>query len=227
MLTAAVVACSFRLPAILAVVATLSFAALIRATWRDWTPVCTFGLANTVTTARLVLVLGSLMGALFLPAWLLALLSFVGILFDGVDGWAARRFGTQGDFGARYDVAVDSVFALALSVVLIARDLLGPWVLVAGIWHYVYVLAPVVYPTDRAEARRSRWGCTVFIAVVGSLAAAFVIPEPWASSLVVMAMAAQSASFLLSFWERYGPERTLAKIAREASPGLADAADWK
>lgn len=217
MLAAAAVAAWSGLPAVLAAVAAISFAALIRATWGAWTPSGTFGLANAVTTVRLGLTLGLLAGGLSLPAWTLALLGVVAIHLDGLDGWAARRFGTQGDFGARYDVAVDSVFALSLSVVLLARGLLQPWVLIAGVWYYVYVLAPLVLVTQRAEARRSRLGCAVFVAVVGTLAAAFVLPEPWASRLVGIAMVAQGASFVRSFWERYGPERALAKGARVAS----------
>lgn len=217
MLAAAAVACWSGLPAVLAGVVTISFAALIRATWGAWTPSGAFGLANAVTTVRLGLILGLLAGGLSLPAWTLALLGVVAIHLDGVDGWAARRFGTQGDFGARYDVAVDSVFALALSVILLARGSLGPWILIAGVWHYVYVLAPLVLVTQRAEAPRSRLRCTVFIAVVGTLAAAFVLPDPWAASFVGIAMVAQGASFAGSFWERYGPGRALAGVARVAS----------
>ena len=219
MVAAAAVAAWLGLPVVLAAAAAVSFAVLLRSTWRAWTSSGTFGVANAVTTVRLAVILGLLAGGLWPFPWTLALLALAVILLDGVDGWAARRFGTQGEFGARYDVAVDSVFVLALSVILLARDTLGPWVLAAGLWHYVYVLAPVVFPTERAEAQRSRWGCTVFVTLVGTLTAAFVVPRTLASASVAIALTAQSVSFARSFWERYGSGRTFSWPAREASTG--------
>ena len=188
----------------LAIGAGVSFAWLLFAMRRQWSASGAFGLANSITSLRLVLTLTALVaGARFSGAWLSAFALIV-VALDGVDGWAARRFETEGEFGARYDTAVDSLFTLALSLLLFQRAVLGAWVLIAGAWHYVYVLSVLVFPSER-EARRSLFGASVFVALAAALGAAFVVPQPFATWLAALAVAIQSASFLRSFWERYGP----------------------
>lgn len=186
----------------LAAGAALSFGWLLFGMKGKWTASGAFGLANAITSLRLALTLSALAAGNWLPAWSLAAFSLAVVSLDGVDGWAARRFATQGEFGARYDTAVDSLFTLALSVLLFQRGLLGAWVLVAGAWHYVYVLSVLVVPSER-QASRTWFGACVFVGLVTALGAAFVLPEPWRTSLAGFAVAVQSASFLKSFWERY------------------------
>jgi hypothetical protein len=174
---ATLVAALAKQPSVIALVSAGSFAVLLLRTRGKWTAAGGFGLANAITSLRLVLTLAALVAGSWAPGWALALNALVVVSLDGVDGWAARRFATQGDFGGRYDTAVDSLFA--------------------------YVLVLVVFPSER-EAKRSFLGATVFVALVSTLGAAFVLPPPLAAALVGITIAAQSASFLWSFWEVYG-----------------------
>jgi phosphatidylglycerophosphate synthase len=192
-----------RLPALLAAVAAVSFGLLLRQTRGGWTAAGVFGLANLITSVRLLLTLGLLLGGLALSDWWIVLLAASVVTLDGVDGWAARRFEIQGEFGARYDTAVDSLFTLGLSCLLLCRGVLGGWVLLAGLWHYVYVLSVLIFPSER-EAKRSLLGASVFVALVSTMGAAFVLPPAWAAGLVGAAVILQSASFVWSFWQRYG-----------------------
>jgi phosphatidylglycerophosphate synthase len=188
----------------LAAGALLSFGWLVYGLRDHWTTSGAFGLANAITSLRLLLTLSALVAGNRAPAAWLSAIALIVVSLDGVDGWAARRFATQGDFGARYDTAVDSLFTLALSVLLYLRAVLGPWVLIAGAWHYVYVLSVLIFPSER-EAKRSLFGASVFVGLVTALGAAFVLPAPWAALCAGLAIAIQSASFSKSFWERYGP----------------------
>lgn len=202
-MSALLVSATTREPSVIGVLGAVSFAALLYRMRRAFRP-AGFGLANAITTLRLVLTLGLLLfGKAWPGAWLFSIALAI-VTLDGVDGWAARRFATAGEFGARYDTAVDSLYTLALCALLHARGTLGAWVLLAGAWHYVYVLAIFVF-ASRREAKRSRLGATVFVALVSTMGAAFLLPAEWAAPLVGLAVALQSASFLRSFWECFGP----------------------
>ena len=169
-----------------------------------WTPHGGFGLANTVSSLRLLLTALLLFAGLALPAWSITGIALVVVTLDGIDGWVARRFGEQSEFGGRYDTAIDSLYTLALSVLLSVRGVLGPWVLIAGLWHYAFVLTVFVFPSDR-ELKRSFFAACIFVGLVATLGAAFVLPHAWAAPLVAVAVVLQTVSFGGSFWQRYGP----------------------
>jgi phosphatidylglycerophosphate synthase len=190
-------------PATLGLIGGVSFGVLLcrlRPSWARFG----FGLANAITTLRLVLTLGLLLLGKPWPGTWLCLLALSIVTLDGIDGRIARRFGTVTEFGGRYDTAVDSLYTLSLCALLHARGTLGSWVLLAGAWHYVYVLSIFVFESRR-EAKRSRLGATVFVALVSTMSAAFVLPAAWAGPLVGLAVALQSYSFSRSFWESFGP----------------------
>jgi phosphatidylglycerophosphate synthase len=193
-----------KLPALLGVVGASSFAWLLYRLRAHWTPQGGFGLPNAITTLRLVLTSGLLFGGLLIPAWVLVLVALAVVTLDGVDGWAARRFGSQSEFGARYDTAVDSLFTLALSVLLLGREVLGGWVMIAGFWHYAFVLWAWVFPSAR-ESERSLFAACIFVALVSTMGVAFLLPPPVATPLVALAVILQSASFARSLWQQYGP----------------------
>jgi phosphatidylglycerophosphate synthase len=204
MMAAAIVAWYLRTPSLVAAAGAISFLGYVRGSAGKWSPGGSFGLANAVTTIRLSLVLTMLAVGVDWPAFLLTAIALVVILLDGVDGWAARRFETQSEFGARYDYSVDALFTLALSLLLVTRGTLGAWVLVAGAWHYVFVLFTLAVPVRRVEPRW-RWGRVIFVVLVSSLSAAFVAPPPLGPALAAGGVLAVSFSFARSFWQSYGP----------------------
>ncbi len=115
-----------------------------------------FGIANSVTLARAALtaLLWGVVGETSLGhanldpvlRWLLALAATTALILDGVDGWLARRSGMASDFGADFDLEVDSLFMLALSLLVYATDAVGVWVLTNGLMRYIFVLAGWLWP---------------------------------------------------------------------------------
>jgi hypothetical protein len=104
--------------AILAVVA-ISAATLVRAHH----PFTRFGAANQMTLIRagLVALVAGLIGE---PAVAPVAAVAVGVaaaveIFDGVDGWLARRTTGPTDFGARFDMETDAALGLVLSALLV------------------------------------------------------------------------------------------------------------
>lgn len=108
------------------------------------------GWANRVTLVRSILIL---LIAAVIPfpdiaqqyGWTLAMVSLLALLLDGVDGMVARRTGTESAWGARFDMEMDAVFILALSMLLVSMGQAGLWVLMLGIMRYAFVGAGQVW----------------------------------------------------------------------------------
>lgn len=208
--TSAVVAATglsvgFGDPALLAWVAAASFLVLVIQTRGTWTPDGQLGLANFVTTLRLSMTFGLLVGHSRFADLAVALTALCILVLDGVDGYLARRFGAASAFGARYDVEADALFVIALSLVLFARGAAGPWVLIAGLWRYFYILVRLVVPSP-AEAPRTLFGRLSYVLMLVSFILALLLPPAWSAILAAVGTFGVSVSFIRSFWLCYFPE---------------------
>ena len=105
-----------------------------------------FGEANQATLLRsgLVCLIGStLMVSGQEPdvSWHLAGLIAVALALDGVDGFLARRLNLASDFGARFDMEIDALLLLILSLLVWQTGQAGAWVLAIGLMRYAFVAA--------------------------------------------------------------------------------------
>lgn len=198
-----VMALATHMPALLTFVGALSLLYLVVQSRRHWTASGSFGMANAITTLRLVLTVALLVGCEAQSSLVLAAMALSILLLDGVDGWLARRSGMSSDFGARYDTEVDALFVLALAFALYQRGLAGPWILLSGLWRYLYVLAPLLLPTPVGEAPRSIYYRVAYLLMIVSFVFALVVPSAAAFFLSLLGTVIISVSFLHSFWRRY------------------------
>ena len=121
-----------------------------------------FGLANYITLGRAALV-SIFAGFIGFPETVTEsslLIVFIGILaliLDGIDGWIARRTGTAGPFGARFDMELDGFFILILCLLVIEAGRIGWWVLWAGLLRYIYVVAGLFIARLRQPLEPRKW----------------------------------------------------------------------
>jgi phosphatidylglycerophosphate synthase len=163
------------------------------------------GPADLVTLVRAVLVGGvaalvadSFVGSERVGA--LTALVVVALALDAVDGRVARNTGTVSAVGARFDMEVDSILVLLLSV-YVARSL-GLWVLAIGSAHYVLVVARRALPWLRGQVPPRHW-CKVVAAVQGivlTTAAAGVLPRVVAVLALVVVAGLLAESFGREVW---------------------------
>jgi phosphatidylglycerophosphate synthase len=138
-----------------------------------------FGLANTVTAMRAAL--ACLVGATVLLSekltgadntllvWSVVIAALMVLVMDGLDGYLARLFGQESAFGARFDMEVDALLVLILSVAAFTLDKAGWWVISAGSLRYLFVIAQRIVPRLRGELRpsfRRKAICVVQICVL-------------------------------------------------------------
>lgn len=161
------------------------------------------GPANRVTLARAALAVPVLALA-FWPvpagdtwAWLVIAVSTLVMALDGADGRVARRTGTESRFGARFDMELDAVLLMALSVLVWRAERAGIWVLLIGLMRYAFVAASWVWPAlgaDLPASMRRKVVC-VIQGVVLLVALGPIIPTRVAEGACAFGLAALTYSF--------------------------------
>jgi phosphatidylglycerophosphate synthase len=163
----------------------------------------TLGPANYVTAFRTVLV-ALVAGAIGEPndstiATGVTVAAIAATLLDGLDGWLARRSGMTSAFGARFDMEVDALLIMALSVLAWTWDKAGAWVLASGLLRYVFVVAGWIWPwMERPlEASRRRQTVCVIQIVALILVVSPVTVRPASALVAAAALAVLAGSFFV------------------------------
>ena len=92
------------------------------------------------------------------PLWSLGLLFTIPILFDGLDGYLARRLNHVTKFGALFDLETDSLFVTFAAMILYQRHIVGVWLLPAAYMRYFYVLLVAILQLNRFQEKRTQFG---------------------------------------------------------------------
>lgn len=114
-----------------------------------WHPYARFGLANIVTTIRAALT--TLTGALIAEflfvdhaealAWLATAIATVALVLDGADGFVARRGRMASWLGAIFDMEIDALLILFLSLLVAVSGKVGAWIVAIGLMRYAFAAA--------------------------------------------------------------------------------------
>ena len=169
-------------------------------------PFATFGQANQVTTARAIFV-ALVVGVIGEPADPMiaagaAAAALAVVMMDGVDGWLARRSLMPSAFGARFDMEVDALLILALSVLAFTLGKAGAWVMLSGLMRYVFVAAGWTWPWMERPLIPSRRRQTVCVIQIVAL---IVIIEPMVTRslselIAAFALGMLGVSFFVDTW---------------------------
>lgn len=191
-----------KVSACLAVIAGIVFLRISKANH----PHAAFGAANCVTAVRALLValIAGVIGEPRTPglAAAAATLAIVVTMMDGVDGWLARRSGMSSAFGARFDMEVDALLIMALSVLAWTYDKAGAWVIASGLLRYLFVVAGWIWPWMERPLRPSRRRQTVcVIQIVGLIAIVLpMVTRPISAGVAAAALAVLAGSFFVDTW---------------------------
>lgn len=164
-----------------------------------------FGLANSVTLLRGALV-SWLAGFVALPGvlnepsltWSLMTAAIIVLLLDGLDGWLARQTGQTSAFGAKFDMEVDTLFAIVLALLSWQSDKVGWWVLLLGLPRPLFIVAAWFEPRLKAPLPDSMLRKTICVVQITVL---ILLLAPVINPLTSQVMAASALILLLgSFW---------------------------
>lgn len=182
-------------PRAFAVVAVVSLALWVVAPMRPWASGQLATLANAVTAARLAALTALPFLAPRLGDLAVAAIAFAVFALDGVDGALARRRGAATPLGAALDQETDAIYVMTVGLLLAERGVVGPWVLIAGLWRYAYGVLVAIVPS-RGEAPRSSLGRLIAGALMLSLAGSFLLGAGRAWPAAALGTALVSYSFL-------------------------------
>lgn len=157
----------------------------------------TLAIANALTFLRLALVTSLPWHLAWMPRWGFVVLVLSLLVLDGIDGRVARARGETSEVGALFDMETDGLTVMVLSLLLHTRDAIGAWVLVCGLWRYVFVIVTAIFPA-LGDVPPSRLYRTLFGVLMVALACAFVPWRPLAHAAAIFATALLSFSFLHS-----------------------------
>ena len=155
--------------------------------------------------------------------WLLMFVATAALLSDGLDGWAARRSGMASDFGAHFDMEVDALFLLALSLLVHATGKVGLWVIASGVLRYGFVLSGYLWPNLASPLlpRFRRKAICVMQMTVLVVALAPILPATVAQILCLGGLALLGYSFASDFvWlvsQRTSKRRAARQLAGSAT----------
>jgi phosphatidylglycerophosphate synthase len=166
-------------------------------------PFARFGPANQITTLRAILVAltAGLIGEPQVPIVAAAAggASLLVTALDGVDGWLARRARIASAFGARFDMEIDALLILVLSILVWRFGKAGAWVVASGLLRYVFVAAGWVWPWLTAPLPASRRRQTICVLQIAGLTLAIVpvIVPPFSTVLAAFALVVLTGSFFV------------------------------
>lgn len=175
-------------------------------------PHATPGPANRVTAVRAMgaALAAGLIGEPAGPAvaWMAAAAAGTALALDGVDGWLARRSGMASAFGARFDLEIDALLILVLSILVWTHGRAGPWVLAAGLMRYAFVAGGWLWPRLARPLPSSARGKTVAVAATAGLVAGLApaVPAHTAGAIAAGVVALLAWSFAVD----------IARLARRA-----------
>ena len=190
---------ALKAAACLAVVAGIAFARISQANH----PHSAFGPANYVTAARALLValIAGVIGEPASPrlAGAATAIAIVVTMMDGVDGFLARRSGMASAFGARFDMEVDALLIMALSVLAWTYDKAGAWVIASGALRYLFVAAGWIWPWMERPLEPSRRRQTVCVIQIVALIVVVspAVTRPASAVIAGAALAVLAGSFLV------------------------------
>lgn len=162
-------------------------------------PASVVTLVRAVLTAWVIGFVGQPVAATHAGAlWFAAGFAF---FLDAVDGRVARSTGTASPEGARLDMELDGLTVFGLTALLWWLDRAGPWVMLAGLWRYLWIGASLVLPWMNRPlfpSSRRPWACGIHL-----LCTIFAI-LPWSMgwigpTLALVGFLAVTASFAIDF----------------------------
>ncbi len=165
-----------------------------------WTPSGDFGWANRLTWVRILL-----SASLFtLPAGLgIACIALLILVLDAADGALARLQGSTSSYGAALDKECDAFFILAMCLLLWWQGVAGLWVLIPGLWRYLYGALLVLWPASRV-APRSEWARYSFATTSLCLIVSLIPSNGAAAWFAAVATIGITASFVRSLYYSFG-----------------------
>ena len=134
-----------------------------------------FSSPNLVSAGRFLLIAAGSWFFSELNAYVFVAVVCLATALDGLDGYLARRFKQETEFGRLFDLEVDAFLVLVLCYLLYSKDASLTYLFVAAIARPIFVFLMIAGFKQYEEPHNKR-GQTVFVIVLTALIVAFILP---------------------------------------------------
>lgn len=154
------------------------------------------GTANQITALRVIGILLLLFFQAYLPPLAFFVLGILILIADGLDGYYARKHNTVSEFGDFFDKETDAFFVLAFCIILMKKDLAGPWLLIPAMMRYAFVLLLYLFNIEHIILPASFRRRFVGMWFMGTIMACFVLPRDIYTAGMLFASTILTYSFM-------------------------------
>lgn len=153
------------------------------------------GYANWVTLFRMCLLIFVSFYYVLFSNFALSLLFITVVLLDIVDGYLARRFKLQSDFGLYFDMETDAFFVAVVSSILYLKGMAPQWLLFVGLLRYLNVAAYAIFKVKPKKEPKQRFASIIAGTFFTILSVAFILP----ATVRLIALSIISVLIVISF----------------------------
>ena len=157
------------------------------------------GYANLITLIRLIIVLVIGFWYIQLSDITIFIMGLTAVLLDAIDGYVAKKYHQQSEFGRHFDMEADAFYVLMITCILYLKDFFDLWIVVLGFLPHLYgvfiYLMGVADKEPKKAKFRTRIAGLFFIAILMP----FVLDFRFYYPVMIVAVILLLASFLASF----------------------------
>ena len=157
------------------------------------------GYANQATALRLLFVfLAGLSWPLPGMPWTF-IFALIVVSADGIDGYLARKYKQDSEFGAYFDMETDALLVCLLCSMFYLEGWLGGWILFMGYLRYLYVMLIYIFGLQGLREGSTRFAKTIAVIFFIALLFPFVFPPVIYYPVIGLASLLVVYSFGVSF----------------------------
>jgi len=120
-----------------------------------------FGVANTITLVRFIIIILSFILIDFKDTNLLFYSLSIAVLLDFFDGMAARYFNESSFFGQYFDMEIDAFFVLIMCYFYYVHGNISWWILIPGALRYLFRLYTFCFPKPSVKEQKKTYATVI------------------------------------------------------------------
>ncbi|MFK7782312.1 CDP-alcohol phosphatidyltransferase family protein [Psychroserpens sp.] len=120
-----------------------------------------FGIANTITLIRIIIIVSSFILLDFNDTNVLFYYLCAAVALDFFDGRAARYFNESSFFGHYFDMEVDAFFVLVMCFFFYLHGDISWWILIPGLLRYVFRLYTFCFPKPNVKEEKKTYATVI------------------------------------------------------------------
>lgn len=158
-----------------------------------------FGVANTITLVRYVIIVLSFLLIDFNDTTLFFYSLCIAVVLDFFDGLAARHFNESSFFGQYFDMEIDAFFVLLMCFFYYVHGGISWWILIPGALRYIFRLYTFCFPKPSVKEQKKTYATVIAASYFVVLLLGLITTGTLQFFILLIGSLALVSSFLIGF----------------------------